>query len=165
MKSTKRIKKETYYSRSVETPSPLYDANQTILKEIDSISHTTYSAFDILSTNVRSTSLEQKVYIILDNVDVISIDFDTYESGNQNITSTKKEDVMLADSSTVSVVTNYSQQDVTNHKVSYTIPLEVIDKMRQANFIKFRYYLDANIITLQPKARDLNLIKELIDTK
>jgi hypothetical protein len=161
---TSRIKKQINYYKPLEKGTSLYSAKQIFLKETNG-STESYTMFDVLKTMPEATRLKNNVFVIIDEKEPIQIKLNNYEIDNQVIIDKKEDSILKADSTTLSVITDYDQKNLKNHKISYNLDNGTIQKIKNANIVDFRYYLDADMITLRPGPRDLRYIKTIIDTK
>jgi hypothetical protein len=138
--------------------------DQTIIKEINARDEVTYTAYDVLTLSSSSFRPDDKVFVIVDNEPFqMTIKRNEYE--NFKSISEDKKDIMAADSSSVSVVTGYSESSGKIARFSYEIPEEVISKIKVANQILLRYYSGPSMITVKPGGGNLKKLKKLIDIK
>lgn len=153
-----------YYVKDRNRRSPLYDFHQTIIKEIKNNNETTYKAFDVLTLSASSFKLDEKVFLIINNevfsMDIEKIEFDNIKSVSENTT-----DISTSDSTSVSVVTGYSENNSKIVKFTYKIPDEVISKIKNSNQLLIRYYSGPHIITVKPKPLSFIKIQQLINSK
>ncbi len=162
VKSSRRIKKEFYYNRALEEHSKLYSVNQTILKEIMSNAEPTYTFYDKLSLSSDSYSIENKMYIILPN-EIIPIQIEDQETDLLTKISEDTGSIKTSDSTSVTVVTGYSQSDRKIIKIKYKVDPDIIEKMVNSDEIKFRYYAGPNMITIRLRGSELGKLKKLIE--
>ncbi len=80
---------------------------QDLIKEVDSEGKTTFTAYDYLELSATSYKLEEKVFIIIDEV-AFPMVVKELEVDNIRETKENKSDILTADSSNVSVVTSYT---------------------------------------------------------
>ena len=163
-KSTLRIKKGFRNLRALEDSSPLFSLSKTILKEIKDNDSSTYTVYDNLSMRIHSHPIEDSLYIILGS-EAIPVKIDTQESTTGSSISESKSNILTADSTTVSVVTDYNQHEYMISKITYTLSPELIEKMRIWNIIKFRYYSGSSMITTQLKESETLWLKKMIAMK
>jgi len=160
--STKRIKLNITYLKTEEKRTPLFSLNQSILKEITADKQVSYKVFDMLYLTSTSYKLEKNVYIIIDNeafkMNIINEEYDNITSISEN-----KSDVMLADSTKVSVVTGYSNNNYKVTKYSYFLNEDIIEKIKNSDSVFFRYYSGASMITLKLWGKNLIKLKNLIE--
>lgn len=159
--STKRISLN-YNLRMDYFRSPISMIRQSIVKEINQYKDITYTVFDQISMSSTSFNLQQKVYLIVDN-EVFTMTLNKIESEISENISEDKAEILTADSTTVSVVTGYSVNNTKNIRFSYNLPKEAINKIRQTNYVIFRYYAGPSMIDARLEGERLNLVKELIN--
>ncbi|HKK82407.1 MAG TPA: hypothetical protein VJ909_09165 [Prolixibacteraceae bacterium] len=162
VKSTTRITKSFVPRDAVKFFSPLNEVHQTILKEIDSEGDITYTAFDVLSMKSNSYQLEKEVYIIIDG-EVREMDVKRMKSEKSFSITEDEETVITADSSSVSVVTGYNKYESRKVKLQYAIDNDVIDMIRGAEDVRFRYYAGPDMITVRVYRSQLKRFKKLIE--
>ena len=89
---------------------------------------------------------------------------DRIELENVKTISENSTDIQTLDSTTVSVITGYSENNRKITRFSYKIPVSTMMEIKKASKIYFRYYSGPNMITVKPKKISIKKIKELIDT-
>jgi hypothetical protein len=100
--STKRIELR-YLCRDNNRRSPLLYLEQLIVKEIKSDNEKSIKVYDILALTSSSFKLEDKVFLIVDS-DVYPMVIDIIEYENAKSITPNTENILAADSTTVSVV-------------------------------------------------------------
>ena len=70
---------------------------------------------------------------------------------------------MTSDSTTVSVISGFTESNRKITRFSYNIPDAAIAKIRESDRLSIRYYSGPSMITLSPKKKSLNKLKELIE--
>ena len=158
--STKRIELKLTY-RDHDRRSPITYAEQSFIKEISN-NVTTYKVYDILILTSLSYQVEDKVFIIIDN-EVFAMVIDKKERENTKDIDEKKEDIATSDSTSISVVTGYSENNRKITRFSYRIPEKVIEKVKNTDNVLFRYYSGPNMLTLTLDGKKLKKLKQLID--
>jgi hypothetical protein len=159
--SSKRFELK-YYVKDRDRRSPLYNLTQSIVKEINAQNEISYSAYDVLTLSSSSFKLDDKVIFIIDN-EVYPMLVDEIELENVRSITESTSDISTSDSTTVSVVTGYSEDNRKLTRFTYKIPLTTIEKIRESNEFFLRYYSGPNMITVKPKNRSMNKLKQLID--
>jgi hypothetical protein len=156
--SSKRIKwKNTY--RDTAILSPLNNLEQSIVKEINANKEVSYTVYDILTLSSNSFNLENKVFLIIDNfVEPMILEHKEYEN-TKNIT----ENSSTEDSTNISVVTGYSEENKKITRFRYKLRNDVIDKIKKSEQILFRYYSGPNMITLTLKGLNLERLKMVLN--
>ena len=158
--SSKRMELKLEYNKE-ERKSPLISMKQSIVKEI-SDKETSYHVYDVLILTSYSYKLDDKVFLIIDD-EVFPMSIESKEFANSREVSEKTEDIMTSDSTTMSVVTGYSEYNRKITRFSYCLPEHVISKIKSSNQILFRYYAGPDMITVQLQKRKLDKLKELIN--
>jgi len=158
--SSKRMELKLEYNKE-ERKSPLISMKQSIVKKI-SDKETSYHVYDVLILTSYSYKLDDKVFLIIDD-EVFPMSIESKEFENSREVSEKTEDIMTSDSTTMSVVTGYSEYNRKITRFSYCLPEHVISKIKSSNQILFRYYAGPDMITVQLQKRKLDKLKELIN--
>jgi hypothetical protein len=158
--STKRVSLK-YYSKDQNKNSPLIYLQQSIVKEINPYDEITYTVFDMLAMNSESFNLHEKVFVIVDKEVYPMIIGGTEYEYAKNVTE-DKTDLLLADSTTVSVVTGYSENNMKKFRFSYKLSDTLISKIQNSDEVLFRYYSGPAMLTVPLKGRKLEKVKQLI---
>lgn len=146
--SSERVKVHFFYRRAEERYSPLLSVEQTIVKEILSNSTITYKVFDIVTLQSTGFKLDNKVFILIGG-QVYPVKVDQVEAAVVPNFKEKREDILTADSTKVSVVTGYTSNNNVESKLSYSLDRKLIDKMKKAQEVRFRYYAGPDMITVK----------------
>lgn len=157
--STKRSELK-YYVREKDRRSPLFSLSQTLIKETNSANETTYKAYDVLYLTSSAFKLDNKVFFIIDN-EAYPMALDRVELENTRNVSENTSSVSTSDSTSVSVVTGYSENNEKITRFNYKIPPEIIEKIKGAGKFQIRYYSGPNMITVKPKQLSIIRIKQL----
>jgi len=160
--ATKRFELK-YYVKDRDRRSPLYKLTQSIVKEINVRNEISYTAYDVLSLSSSSFKLDEKVIFIIDN-EVYPMLVEEIELENVRSISESTSDISTSDSTSVTVVTGYSEDNRKLTRFSYNIPLTTMEKIKEADQFFLRYYSGPNMITVKPKRISMNKLKQLIDT-
>jgi hypothetical protein len=159
--STKRFELK-YNVRDKDRRSPLLFFTQSIVKENNPIKGLSYTAWDILDLTSSSFKPDEKVYFIIDN-EPYPMAVEKIELENTRNISEESSALSTSDSTSVSVVTGYSENNRKITRFSYKIPPEVVEKIKGSGQFMIRYYSGPNMITVKPKNRSLKKIKELVN--
>lgn len=157
---SKRITLTLMY-HNTDWRSPLYYMQQSIVKEIRADQQASYHIYDVLYLTNSSFKLEDKAFIIVDN-DPFPVVIDHKELENTKELIPQKADVMTSDSTTMSVITGYSENNQKITRFSYALPAEAALKIDQAKKVSFRYYAGPSMITVSLQSGQLNKFKQLI---
>lgn len=132
-------------------------------KQIDENNQVVYSLYDVLNVPSASYDIDKnRIYIIIDG-EVQTFPTIFLKSLEQNIVREKKEDIMKADSSTVSVVTGYDISNRTIIKMEHQLSTELIGKIKNSKEIEFKYYFTPDYVNTEIKGEKLSNIKKWID--
>ena len=159
--STKRFELK-YYVKDRDRRSPLFSITQSIVKEINPQNEISYSAYDVLSLSSSSFKLDEKVIFIIDN-ETYPMVIDEIELENVRSISENTSSISTSDSTSVSVVTGYSENSRKLTRFRYKIPLTTMEKIKESNQIYLRYYSGPDMITVKPKMKSINKLKQLCD--
>lgn len=72
-----------------------------------------------------------------------------------------REDIMSADSASVSVITGYTENNRKISKISYQIPAEIMTRINGSDKFFIRYYTGPELITIKPRQKSLRKIRQL----
>lgn len=147
--------------RIFDRRSPLLFMEQSIVKEVTA-KESKYSVYDALVLNSLSYQVKDELYIIIDE-EVFKPAVTSLEYENAREIQEKSEEVMRADSSTVKVVTGYTENNKKITRFSYSLDDKMIDGIRTANSVLFRYYAGPDMISIKLKGLKLKRLKRLIE--
>lgn len=147
--------------RIFDRRSPLLFMEQSIVKEVTA-KESKYSVYDALVLNSLSYQVKGELYIIIDE-EVFKPAVTSLEYENAREIQEKSEEVMRADSTTVKVVTGYTENNKKITRFSYSLDNSMIDSIRTANNVLFRYYAGPDMITIKLKGLKLKRLKRLIE--
>lgn len=161
VKSTKRIIKNFNYFKVLEKRTPLFAVKQTILKELKPNNEITYTVYDNLLMSPQALNLENQLFLILGE-EIIPIDIDELQIEHSSKIKEDTGTILAADSTKVSIVKGYSQENRKYYKISYQLNTEIIEKISQSNEIFFRYYCGPSMLTTALKDNKLAKLKKMI---
>lgn len=161
--STKRYELKYSY-RDLNRRSPLHTFTQSIVKEIDRNNEVSYRAYDALFLSSSSFRIEEKAILIIDDKPFPMV-IDKMEFENTKSISENTASIQTVDSTTVSVVTGFTESYRKITRFSYKIPVSTAMEIRKADRLSIRYYAGPSMITIKPRKRSFNKIKELIDRR
>ena len=159
--STKRFELK-YSVKDRDRRSPLFYFTQSIIKEINPNNEISYTAYDVLSLSSSSFKLEDKVILIIDN-EAYPMVIDRIELENVRSISENTSSISTSDSTSVSVVTGYSENNRKITRFKYKIPVTTIAKIKESNQLSLRYYSGPSMISVKPKKKSINKLKQLIE--
>lgn len=153
-----------YYIRDLDRRSPVIYFTQSIVKEISPKNEVSYTAYDVLTLSSSSFKLDDKVILLIDN-ESFPMKIENLELENVRTTTENTSDILTSDSTKVSVISGYSENNTKISRFSYKIPPDIIAKIRSSEKFSFRYYSGPSMITLQPKPWSIQKFKQLIDSE
>ena len=159
--STKRFELK-YSVKDRDRRSPLFYFTQSIIKELNPNNEISYTAYDVLSLSSSSFKLEDKVILIIDN-EAYPMVIDRIELENVRSISENTSSISTSDSTSVSVVTGYSENNRKITRFKYKIPVTTIAKIKESNQLSLRYYSGPSMISVKPKKKSINKLKQLIE--
>jgi len=74
-----------------------------------------------------------------------------------------REDVATSDSTKISIVTGYTEDNMKIARISYKLNNEVVGKIRKSNQLLFRYYSGSNMLTVKLKGYNLTRLKKVLN--
>ncbi|AWW28810.1 hypothetical protein DN752_00935 [Echinicola strongylocentroti] len=163
VKSSTRVKRDFIYKDALEKASPLYYARQTILKETKAHEPSNYTVFEVLNLHSNAYSVDKQAYLLIDSA-VYPIMIEAMESENTSSIEEDTDDILAADSTEVSIVTGYTQLNSRKFKLTYSLAPSIIEHLKEARDVKFRYYSGPDMITLKMSNGDVRKLKKLITT-
>jgi hypothetical protein len=152
-----------YYVKDRDRRSPLYYFTQSVIKEINQQDEISYHAYDVLSLSASSFKLDEKVFFLIDN-EAYPMAVDKIELENVRSISENTDNILTSDSTSVSVVTGYSEDNRKITRFRYKIPAATMTKIKESEKFLLRYYSGPSMITVKPKNKSIRMIKQLIDT-
>ncbi len=69
------------------------------------------------------------------------------------------ENILTSDSTSVSIVTGYSENNNKITRFSYSLSDEIVSKLKYSNLVLFRYYAGPSMLTVKLKNRNLSKLK------
>ncbi len=160
-RSVKRMKANFSNGFAQERLSPLLNRRQTIVKEVFADSTERYLSYDFLSLRTNSFCLSNTVYLIADGVP-FEMDVTDLESQFARNIEEKRNDILTADSSKLSVVTGYKENVSLDYKIMYLLAPNTIEHIKSAKSVQFRYYAGHDMITVQLTEFQLQRFQKLI---
>lgn len=152
-----------YYVKDRDRRSPLYYFTQSIIKEINQQDEISYYAYDVLSLSGSSFKLDEKVFLLIDN-EAYPMSVDKIELENVRSISENTGKLSTSDSTSVSVITGYSEDNRKITRFRYKIPAATMAKIKESDQFTLRYYSGPSMITVRPRKKSIRMIKQLIDT-
>ncbi|MDX9846638.1 MAG: hypothetical protein RBT74_06635 [Tenuifilaceae bacterium] len=160
--STNRYKSNFTYLRTQERFSSLSRVNQSVVGERTQDGSSKFRVYDVVVLNGNGFRVSEEVYVIVDKaphkVIVDLVDRETL-SKNEEVRSS----VLTSDSTTVSVVTGFNQYEQRVNRIAYTLDNALVDAIKQANRVYFRYYAGPDMITVRMNSAELRRLKKLFN--
>jgi hypothetical protein len=160
--SSRRIKAEFNYYASQEWDSPLILVNQKIVKEIKQNSVEQYKVYDLIKLKSNSFKLDNKVFIIVDSVP-FSLEVEYYDSKMIQKIDEKRKEILTSDSTKVSVLTGYDENQIWDYRLVYYIDKSIIGKIKSSQNVMLRYYAGPDMISIKLGKKDLDILKKIIE--
>jgi hypothetical protein len=160
--SSRRIKAEFIYRVSQEWDSPLILLNQKIVKELKQNSEEQYKVYDFIQLRSNSFKLENKVFIIVDN-EPFRLEVERYDSKMIPKLDEKRKEILTSDSTKVSVVTGYEENQIWDYRIAYSIDKAIIGKIKSSHSVMLRYYAGPDMITIKLDSYDLDILKKITE--
>jgi hypothetical protein len=147
VKGITRFKSTLFYNWAEESYSSFIKSEQQIFKETNGI-NSDYTIYEYLNLENRLNQIENTIYFIIDK-QVYPIEIN-YQS-NKSLSEVEKdeEDIMLADSSKMTVIEDYEIRHYTSISINYTVDESLLYKIANAKEVKIRYYAPPEMITLK----------------
>lgn len=158
--ATQRFKL-TFESKNYPMRSPIIYTKQDIIKEITE-NEITYTLYDRLTARSASFNIEDKVFMVV-NDEVFPLTIKNKEYENSKELNENTAEILTSDSTKLSVVTGYSENNRKHTRFCYKLSDEVISKIKTSNEVLFRYYAGPSMITTTIKKRRLEKLKKLIE--
>ncbi|MBN2484472.1 MAG: hypothetical protein JXB34_00725 [Bacteroidales bacterium] len=152
----------SYTGKDKNRHSPLLYLDQSIVKEIRRDNSVEYTIYDVLALKSTSFNIEEKVFMLVDN-EVFPMKIDKVEHEWAKNISEKTEDILTSDSTSISIVTGYSENNKKLARFSYKLSDEAILKIITSGELRFRYYAGPGMITVKLKKSTLKKFKALIN--
>jgi hypothetical protein len=159
--STKRFELK-YSVKDRDRRSPLFYFKQSIVKEINPQHEISYTVYDVLSLSSSSFNLDEKVILIIDN-EAYQMVIDKIELENVRSISENMANISTSDSTSVPVITGYSEDNRKITRFRYKIPVTTMVKIKESGQLFLRYYSGPSMITVKPKKKSIKKLKQLID--
>ena len=84
------------------------------------------------------------------------------ENENSKTISENRSDIMTSDSTKVSVVTGYSENNGKITRFSYELSDKIINRIKTSHHLALQYYAGPSMLTVKLKDKNLKKLKELI---
>ena len=158
---TRFVKCEMYLTNN-DFREPGYSQKLIVVKETKRNEEPVFNWYDVLTMSVENFEVDTKdMYLIVDD-EVFPLE-NSYEKrlGERNVNE-KKEEVMQADSSKVSVVTGYDVVQKNVYQMTHPVSAEVMGRILDANEVILRYTVGPRFINSEINGKNLVNLKQLI---
>ncbi len=162
VKSVTRIKDENSY-KIVERNHSIAWFGKTFYREKNSAKNNLIKVYDVLKFYGTTVKLEDSIFIVTDKSKIYPISLQHYEKEILRNIEPKKEDIIKADSTKISVITGYEEFNYTIVSFNYNLNQEMREAILEAHELKFRYYIGFNMITVKIEKRDLENLKKMLE--
>lgn len=159
--SIKRIRFEHTY-RYYFSKTPLITLNQTYVKSIKENGKFTINVYDKLTLKAGDFRLEDSVFMIA-NRKVYAIAPQLFEYERIKKSSTSKKKVTTKDNDEIDVVTGYREDDRDIVRINYQLTDKMINAVKTADTVFYRYYAGPNMITINVQGEVLDAVKGVIN--
>ncbi|MBX2969220.1 MAG: hypothetical protein KF803_07595 [Cyclobacteriaceae bacterium] len=143
--------------------SPLVYIDQSFVKQLDGDEVAQYRLYDIVVLRANEFRLEDKMFMLLDEKPV-ALQPRTREDDVMVSRDVDRDDILTADSTKISVVTGYNENNYRVTRLEYALSPEVVSQILTAASIQFRYYSGSNIITVSFSPEKVLRLKELLSS-
>jgi hypothetical protein len=140
--------------------SPLVYVDQAYVKQHHSDQSVTYRLYDVVVLHENEFRLNDQIFMLLDNSPITLVP-ERREDDNWRTRDAKREEILTADSTKISVVTGYQENNYRVTRLEYHLAPEVIEQIQAASSIQFRYYSGSHIITISLTTEKVNRLKKL----
>ncbi|HET8860018.1 hypothetical protein [Marivirga sp.] len=159
VKGITRFKKTLFYRYALERNSSFMKSEQLIYKEASGLQED-YKFYDYIQLENRASSIENTMYFIVDGQN-FPVEIITQGKESKSEIDKDEEDVLLADSSKKTVITDYEIRHFTLVSIHYKVENDLIKKITNADNVKIRYYAPPEMITLNLSRHKLKIMKAL----
>ncbi len=158
-KKEKRIRLRITFPYVRDRYTTFHSAKKDILKIIPFSGETRYQVFDLLKVSINSYPLSDTVFLIADNR---TYPIKVYHRKTELLhhTQTQKQQIMKADSTTVSVITGMKETEYKSIQLQYTLNRQEIKALQNATSVSFQYYANPDIYKLNLSHHVLNKLKK-----
>jgi len=163
VRNLKRVRLNFFHRNDVERHTPFINSMQKFLREIKPDGSANFTVFETIKMTMGSYPVDQNIFIIVDNrhfeITSSQISFDRIIQSDQD---TRR--ILTADSVRVRVVTDVSETNHMENRISYTIDSEIAEAILGGSVVRFRFYSGPYMITTHLSQGELMKLKRLIRT-
>jgi hypothetical protein len=161
IKKEKRFSLRMDFFRTKERYTTFYSLEKNFLKIIPSSGKAVIRVYDRLNLSPESYSLSDTLYLIADR-QAFPIKMKAQKDQILHQTQTQNNEIMQADSTTVTVVSGIQEYEYKQEQFYYTLNSREIKALQQAKKVSFRYYTQAEMFTLHLTGGMLKKLKKLL---
>jgi hypothetical protein len=154
-------RKRFFFNRNLERKTPFVSLTKTVTRRTGPDNNTSYTFYDVLVLDQESFTVRNKIFVIIDG-EVFPVTVRQERPESVTTTSTDTKTLSTSDSTSVTVVTGYSQSHLKYFKLEYPLSPGIIERMKSAGEILFRYYAGPNMMTVRFRGKYLGQLKEMI---
>lgn len=158
---TRYVKCEIFLTNN-DFREPGYSQKLIVVKEIKRGQKPVFNWYDVLTLSAQSFDVDTKeMYLIVDDEVFLLKDSQVKRLGERNVNE-KKEEIMKADSTKVSVVTGYDVVQKNVYQMNHTISADIMNRILEAEEVTLRYTVGPQFINSEIMSRNLENLKKLI---
>lgn len=120
----------------------------------------TYTVFEQLELSNESFAVDKVIYWIVDETSYPIEPQMVVES--QTSRKEERSNILKSDSTEVSVITGYIERNSKVTKLSYYLPNELIQSVRNSDHVAIRYYSGPSMITCKMNKSQIKRLKKFI---
>ena len=160
VKGTKRMELR-HMGRNVSKNLSYFTMSQAVVFELKSGEKEEVNVYDFLKAGGSSYKVDQKVFLIIED-DVIPLQLYSAEYDYVKSISENTDEVATSDSTSVTVVTGYTEHHNKVTRFHYSFSPETLEKIKTSKEVFFRYYSGPNMYTIKMRKSALKKYKKLL---
>lgn len=141
--------------------SHVLSVEKTFVKETSADQSVNVKVYDVLKMSGSGFNLEDRAFLVIDQ-ELFPLTINTKELEHSTSIDESHEDVKTSDSTSVSVVSGYSTNNLKITRLNYSLSAEITTKIQEANNVFFRYYAGPEMTTISIRYSDLKKLKEML---
>ena len=150
-----------HMGRNISKNLSVFTMSQAIVVEQGADGKKLINVYDFLTAGGSSYKVDPKTFMIIDGkvfpLLIQSVEYDYVNSISKNT-----EEVATSDSTSVTVVTGYTEHNNKVTRFNYSFSPEIVEKIKIAKEILFRYYSGPNMHTVRMRKAALKKLKKLL---
>ena len=159
IKKEKRINLKMFFLRTEERYTSFYSSEKNFLKVINAAGQISYRVYDQLNLSPNSFPLSDTIFLIVDD-QAYPVKIGHQETETFHRTETQSDQIMNADSTTVTVISSIQGREYKNIQFQYTLNQQEINAFQNAKTAAFLYYANPEIFTLKIPGHTLRKLKK-----